>query len=135
MSVDSIKKSFQATGAWPMDVEVILERFNNTTIKQDEALKIGEHAKQLSVALHSLQAQNSLLHDENDSLRAALNAKKKHQKQSCKQDLQQRNEYHGGAVFWSPRKIREARARESVKQREDEAAQHQKTEMKEPIGR
>ncbi|KAK1918658.1 hypothetical protein P3342_001707 [Pyrenophora teres f. teres] len=31
-------------------------------------------------------------------------------KQSYKLDLQQRQEYHGGAVFWSPRKIREARA-------------------------
>ncbi|KAF7452687.1 hypothetical protein PtrM4_057540 [Pyrenophora tritici-repentis] len=126
MSVDSTKKSFQATGAWPMDVELEPAAQNF-----DAAVE----AKQLSVALHSLQAQNSLLHDENDSLRAALNAKKKHQKQSCKLDLQQRNEYHGGAVFWSPRKIREARAREAVKQREDEAAQHQKTEMREPIGR
>jgi len=43
MTLDSIKKSFQATGVWPMDAEVILKRFDNTTTRQDEALKIGEH--------------------------------------------------------------------------------------------
>ncbi|KAL7780618.1 hypothetical protein CFE70_010643 [Pyrenophora teres f. teres 0-1] len=44
-------------------------------------------------------------------------------KQSYMLDLQQRQEYHGGAVFWSPRKIREAHTREAVQQREDEAVQ------------
>jgi hypothetical protein len=41
-------------------------------------------------------------------------------------DLQQREEYHRGAVLWSPRKIREARVRETVNQREDEAEKLQK---------
>jgi hypothetical protein len=41
-------------------------------------------------------------------------------------DLQQREEYHRGAVLWSPCKIREARVRETVNQREDEAEKLQK---------
>lgn len=40
-------------------------------------------------------------------------------------DLQQGEGYHGGATFWSPRNIQEARERESVKQQEEEAAQLQ----------
>ena len=45
--------------------------------------------------------------------------------------MQQRQEYHGGAVFWSPCKLREARAREAVTQREAEQEKLQKTEIRE----
>jgi hypothetical protein len=45
--------------------------------------------------------------------------------------LQQREEYHGGAVFWSPRKIREARAREVVKEQEEHKEQLAKANRKE----
>jgi hypothetical protein len=37
MKRDTILKSFQATGVWPMDAEVVLKRFNTTTSEQDEA--------------------------------------------------------------------------------------------------
>ncbi|KAF1345015.1 hypothetical protein EJ07DRAFT_121660, partial [Lizonia empirigonia] len=46
-------------------------------------------------------------------------------------DLQQRQEYHGGAVFWSPRKLREARAREATKRDEAEREQLQRSQDKE----
>lgn len=46
-------------------------------------------------------------------------------------DLQQRQEYHGGAVFWSPRKLREARAREATKQDEAQREKLQKKEARE----
>ena len=154
MTSDSIKKSFQATGVWPMDAEVILKRFNNNTTQHSGTSEIGEHgdgdswhelrkifdaavadkakveAKQLSASLHSLQTQNELLYHENDNLRAALSTKKKQQEPGYKLDLQQRKEYHGGAVFWSPRKLREARTRETVKQREAEELQLQKKQGK-----
>jgi hypothetical protein len=42
-------------------------------------------------------------------------------------NLQQRKEYHSGAVLWSPRKLREARVRERVKQRDAEEQKLQKT--------
>ncbi|KAF1952888.1 hypothetical protein CC80DRAFT_368901, partial [Byssothecium circinans] len=82
-------------------------------------------------SLHQLQVQNELLYHENDGLREALTAKEKHKKRGKPLDLQQREEYHGGAVFWSPRKIREARARETVKQREEHEEQLAKANRKE----
>ena len=78
MTHDTILKSFQATGIWPMEPQVILKRFNNSTTIQDKALQVGEHgdsdswsqlrkifdaavkdiarveAKQLKQSLHSL---------------------------------------------------------------------------------
>ncbi|KAA8626807.1 hypothetical protein PtrV1_02487 [Pyrenophora tritici-repentis] len=45
-------------------------------------------------------------------------------------DLQQRQEYHGGSVFWSPRKLREARAREAVRERDETEEKLQKARSK-----
>jgi hypothetical protein len=78
-----------------------------------------------------LQVQNELLNHENQGLRAALVTKRKNTKKSKPLDLQQRQEYHGGAVFWSPCKVREARVRESVKQCEDKVEKLWKAETKE----
>ncbi|KAI1559399.1 hypothetical protein PtrEW4_011752 [Pyrenophora tritici-repentis] len=54
----------------------------------------------------------------------------KHKKKSKALDLQQRQEYHGGSVFWSPRKIREARAREVVRERDKIEEKLQKAQAK-----
>jgi hypothetical protein len=72
--------------------------------------KAKVEAQQLKASLHSLQTQNKLLHHENNGLTCALEAKKKHKTKSKTMDLQQRKEYHGGTVFWSPRKLCKARA-------------------------
>jgi hypothetical protein len=138
-----------------MDAEVILKRFNNSTSGQDEASALGHYgdsnswrelrkifdaavadkakieAQRLEASLHSLQTQNELFHHKNEGLTRALEAKKKHKKKSKTMDLQQRKEYHGGAVFWSPRKLCKARAREATKQDEDEHARLQKTHNRE----
>ncbi|KAF1935331.1 hypothetical protein EJ02DRAFT_485572, partial [Clathrospora elynae] len=81
--------------------------------------------------LHSLQTQNELVHFENDSLRSVLSTKTKHKKKGKTLDLQQRQDNHGGAVFWSPRKHREAKARDAVKQHEAEQEKLQKSETRE----
>jgi hypothetical protein len=138
-----------------MDVDVILQCFNNRTSEQDEDSKLGQHgngnswrelrkifdaavadkakveAQRLKASLHSLQTQNELLHHENNGLTRALKAKNKHKTKSKTMDLQQCKEYHGGAVFWSPRKLREARARNAVKQDEAKQQQFQKTQDRE----
>jgi hypothetical protein len=44
--------------------------------------------------------------------------------------LQQREEYHGGAVFWSPRKIKEAKAREATNKRLAEEEKLQKVQIR-----
>jgi hypothetical protein len=93
--------------------------------------KANVETKQLATTLHSLQVQNELLHYENDGLRATIATKRKHAIKSKVLDLRQRQEYHAGVVLWSPRKIREARARERVKQQEEEREKLQKSEAKE----
>jgi hypothetical protein len=151
-----ILTAFQATGISPMDPNTILDRFTNTAPEQqgsrqsstsglsasywrkmDRLVRVAvkdtatEEAKKLRGSLHSLQVQNELLHHENQGLREALTVKKKHTKRSQTLDLQQRKEYHGGAVFWSLRKVREARVRQTVKKREEKELQLQKAESAE----
>ncbi|KAL7772888.1 hypothetical protein CFE70_002851 [Pyrenophora teres f. teres 0-1] len=41
-----------------------------------------------------------------------------------------RQEYYGGAVYWSPRKLREARAREAVRERDEAEEKLQKAQAK-----
>jgi hypothetical protein len=151
-----ILTAFKATGISPMDPNTILDRFTNTTPEQqgsrqsstsglsasdwrkmDRLVRVAvkdtatEEAKKLRGSLHSLQVQNELLHHENQGLREALAVKKKHTKRGQPLDLQQRKEYHGEAVFWSPRKVREARVRQTVKKREEKELQLQKAESAE----
>ncbi|RYN74719.1 hypothetical protein AA0120_g12237 [Alternaria tenuissima] len=123
MKPEVIMKSFQATGVWPMDAEVVLQRFNNRTSEQDEDAEIGEHgdgdtynqlrkifdaavadkakveARRLSQSLHSLQVNNELLRNENLGLRRALYTKNKHDTKRTTLYLQQGEDSHGGAVF------------------------------------
>ena len=97
-----------------MDADAVLQRFNNSTSGQDEALGIGQHgdgnswrqlrklydaavpdtakveAQQLEASLHSLQVQNELLHHENDGLHQMLNAKKKRTAQRITLTIQRR---------------------------------------------
>ncbi|KAF2732774.1 hypothetical protein EJ04DRAFT_607328 [Polyplosphaeria fusca] len=72
-----------------------MERLVRTTVRDNAA----EESKTLSQTLHRLQVQNNLLHYENSGLREALSVKKKHKKRGKPLDLQQREEYHSGAVF------------------------------------
>jgi hypothetical protein len=145
MKPEAILKSFQATGVWPMDAEVILKRFSNRTSRQDEALKLKQkgdgdtwiqlrklyhaavpdkskvEARQLEASFHSLQTQNELLHLENNNLKREMAGKLKHKKRRHKLDLQQGEEWNDGSTFWSPRKVAQARAR-SLKARRREGA-------------
>jgi hypothetical protein len=144
---ETILKSFEATGIWPMNRERVLKRFCHEPPKQ--ALISDEsdwrsmdwlvraavdpattEAKKLRSHLHNVSVQNELLHHENDGLRKALSSKKKHKK-GYKLDLQQREENHDGATVWSPRKVRESQARRSVNQRLAEKERLQKASDKE----
>ena len=146
-----IKKAFEATGIWPMDPDVILKRFT-TTPERESSLSSGlsnsdwrkmdrlvraavkdtqqTESRKVRSSLHHLSVQNELLKHENKGLREALSHKKKHKKKGKALNLQQRQEYHGGAVFWSPRKVREARAREAVRERDEMEAKLQKAQAK-----
>ncbi|KAF1934552.1 hypothetical protein EJ02DRAFT_329523, partial [Clathrospora elynae] len=56
--------------------------------------------------------------------------KQKHAKKGKTLDLQQCKEFKSGAVLWSPRKVREAKVQESVREAEDEAEKLRKSETK-----
>ena len=65
------------------------------------AVGVGLHPDtcKLRSSLHHIAIENELLHIENNGLREALQVKKLHNKKSKPLDLQQRQEYHGGATF------------------------------------
>jgi hypothetical protein len=151
MTEKLVLKSFKATGIFPMDREVILKKYRPRTPDEaedeprsspleeadwrkirrvlEQVVRDGQQqkAQKITASLHHLQVQNELLLHENEGLKYALTTKKKHKKKSKVLDLQQREEYHGGAVFWSPSKIREARYRERVRAREEEQEKLQKS--------
>ncbi|KAI1507682.1 DUF1682 domain containing protein [Pyrenophora tritici-repentis] len=87
-------------------------------------------ARKLRSSVHHLSVQYELLQHENEGLKEALQHKKKHKKKGKALNLQQRQEYHGGAVHWSPRKLREARAREAVRERDEMEEKLQKARAK-----
>ncbi|KAF7578265.1 Membrane-bound metallopeptidase [Pyrenophora tritici-repentis] len=142
-----ILKAFEATGIWPIDANVILRRFASTPeAERSSSSGLSDHdwrkidrlvraavtdshqyeARKLRSSVHHLSVQNELLKHENEGLKEALQHKKKHRKKGKALDLQQRQEYHGGSVFWSPRKLREARARKAVRERDETEEKLQK---------
>jgi hypothetical protein len=88
-----------------MERDFILQRFDSTAAGKGE--EAPAEASKLTVT--DWQHVERLV-------RAALNTKKKHKKHGMPLNLQQQQEYHSGATFWSPQKIREANARKAVKQ-------------------
>ena len=151
-----ILKSFEATGISPLQPNVILNRFAKGTPESSDTdnssgsvysgkdwLKIetllrgvakdqgSKDLKKIRRSLHHISIQNSVLHHEIEGLKDILKTQKNYKKKSKPLDLQQRKEYHGGAVFYSPRKVREARARERVRQQEKEANKLKKAEISE----
>ena len=151
-----ILRSFEATGISPLQPNVILQRFAQGTPEASDSntssssvysgkdwLKIetllrkavrdetSKELKKLSRSLHHITVQNSLLHHENLGLKEALKTQKKHKKKSKALNLQSDREYHGGAMFWSPRKVQEARSREQVRQEEEQAENLKKAEIAE----
>jgi hypothetical protein len=139
-----ILKSFEATGISPPNAEAILKRFNNTTSEQDRDPENQEEgdwsswrqlrrlfdaavkdtttveAQKLSSSLHSMQVQIELLHHENEGLRTALSIKKKHKNKSITIAPKEDEEYYDGFMFWSPRKVRVAEARERGRKQQEE---------------
>jgi hypothetical protein len=140
--VDTIRKSFEATGIFPMNADIILQRFTNHTSNRAshsclesegdnstcrDLRKIyvaavsdtaAKSSQKLERALHSLQMQNELLNDKNQGLCTSLEGKRTRKSKSKTLDLQQRKQFHGGTMFWSPRKVQEANARKQMKQRD-----------------
>ncbi|RYO22016.1 hypothetical protein AA0113_g12776 [Alternaria arborescens] len=127
MTHDLILKSFQATGVWPMDASWVLQRFNNNAQQQDDDPGIreqgdGDSWPQLR-KIFDAAVNNAILHAENKELRAELNLIRKRPIKSTTLTTREGDEWHGGAVFYSPRKLASERARKAAEL--DEAAELQ----------
>jgi hypothetical protein len=84
--------------------------------------------KRLSQVLHTNSVQNTLLKDEIKGLREALINERMRRKRGKPLLLEEPEGYHGGAVFWSPRKVKDACERQQLKEREEQQLQHQRAE-------
>jgi hypothetical protein len=149
---DTILKAFEATGLSPLEPEVILKRFNQPAqsgqssdsdssalsasdwrkIRQlvDHAVADRDQKKisKLHQTIHRLSIRSVLAEHENVRLKEALINERQRRKRGKALPLEAEEEYHGGAVFWSPRKVKEARDRQLQQGLEEEQLQHQKAE-------
>jgi hypothetical protein len=149
---DTILKAFEATGVSPFAPEVILKRFNKQStqgslsdsdssalsasnwrkteslIRQVVKDRSDPQAQKLSRAFHRISVQKSLLEHETQGLRQALTDERLRRKRGKALPLEQPEEDHGGAVFWSPRKVKEARDRQQQQEQEEEQQRLQKAE-------
>lgn len=151
-----ITKAFECTGIWPPDPTPILSRFHRdqspeqrsresstSVLSASDWRKINRllnavvdtggssKAKKLSRTVHSISVQKQLLEHENQGLRQALTTKKQRQTKGKTLPLEQPEEWHGGAVFWSPSRIQKARNLLSQQEAEKQQLQLQKAQQQE----
>jgi hypothetical protein len=91
----------------------------------------SKELRKISRSLHHISVQNQLLHHENQGLKEVLKNQKKHKNKSKALQFQPREDYHGGAEFYSPHRVEKARQFERTKQQEAEAEELRKAEMAE----
>jgi hypothetical protein len=82
----------------------------------------NRQVRRLSQVLHSNSIQNVLLEDKVVKLKEALANEDSCRKRGKPPLLEEPEEYHSGAVFWSPRTVKEARDRQQLKERKEQGA-------------
>jgi hypothetical protein len=150
---ENILSGFEACGLEPFNPERVLARFSTTTTSRPSSSEgsksaltaqewrrieelfrsvvsdiYNQQAKQLSNTIHSLSMKVMTLEMENQGyIKSLANAKKK-RKPSKALLLKPPERYHGGAVFYSPRKVQQARDRQAEKDAATELVRQQKDE-------
>jgi hypothetical protein len=142
----AILKAFEATGLSPFNSEVILKRFDTSSSSNSKSSALSasnwrktegllpqvvkdqgdRQAQKLSQAFHQISTQKTLLEYKVKGLREALINEGTRRKQGKLLLLEESEEYRGRAVFWSPRKVKEACDRQQFKEREAQQLQQQK---------
>ncbi|RYO08465.1 hypothetical protein AA0111_g12884 [Alternaria arborescens] len=147
-----IQKSFEVTGIYPPNPDVILKKFAKEASDSDSSSSVlsgsnwfklksivrrevkdqnSKDVKKLQRSLHHIAAQNTLLHDEIKGLKRSLLIKERRKKQSFTLELDEDHEYHGGAVLWSPRSVQRARDRRASQQQQAELEKLEKAKQAE----
>jgi hypothetical protein len=149
----NIEAGFKATGLSPLNAEVVLKKFKLEDVERPSSSEsttsvlsasdwrkierllrqvvedvYDSRSRQLSQTIHTIATQKQLLQHENEKLREALINEKKRRTRGKPLLLEAPQEYNGGAVFWSPTKVQEARDRQARKDADDKALQLQKSE-------
>ena len=152
----TILKAFKVTGISPVDPEAVLKKFktreterpsssesNTSVLSASDWRKIerllrkvvqdvtDSSVRQLSQTVHTMAVRTTLVQHENEQLKSALVNEKKRRHRGKPLLLEASPEYHGGAVFWSPSKVKEARERQAKKDADEQLLQHQKSQEKE----
>jgi hypothetical protein len=136
----------------PANPEVVLKKFakeasdsdsSNSVLSGEDWLKLksivrrtvkdqsDKDVKKLQRSLHHIAAQNKLLRGEIRGLKASLAIKKRRDNKSYTLQLESNHGYHGGAVFWSPKRVQQARDDEVSRQQQAVQQQLQKAEIAE----
>jgi len=101
--------SVLSAGDWRKIERLLHEADDNIYDKKDAAL---------SQALHSMSVETTLLRHENNQLKKALINEKKRRQSRRPLLLEQLADYHGGVIWYSPRKVQEARDLQAQKDEE-----------------
>jgi hypothetical protein len=149
---DNILSAFKATGLSPLQPDMILKRFNRQPLQSSSSdsdssalsasdwrkiRQLVDHAiasrdqgriSKLNQTIHQLSIRSVLAEHENTRLKEALINERQRRKRGRALPLVADEEYHGGAVFWSPKKVKEARDRQLQQGLEEEELQLQKAE-------
>ncbi|RYN27486.1 hypothetical protein AA0114_g12537, partial [Alternaria tenuissima] len=147
-----LDRSFEATGVYPPNPDVILQKFtkeasdsesSNSVLSGSDWLKLksivrrevkdqgSKDVKKLQRSLCHISAQNQILHDEVQGLRRALSIKESRPKTSYTLQLNKDNEYNGGAIVWSPKRMQQAQDRRAAQQQQAELEKLQKAKQAE----
>ncbi|KAI1514559.1 Pogo transposable element [Pyrenophora tritici-repentis] len=150
----NIVAAFEATGIWPMDRTVVTKRFDYTTppLQTDNISpshlspadwwrteRLVERAikgnndqvvTKLVGAIHRASTQHKLLQYENKGLLASLDTKNKRTKRGRRLPLKGDQKRPTDAVFYSPRKLQEARDERARKDAKILANQARKADAK-----
>ena len=148
-----VRKAFETTGISPLNPNAILKRFkpppeklrpsssssSSSVLSASDWRKIEQllrqavddlqdsNTKKLSRTIHTISVKNTLLEHENKQLKEALVNEQKRRQRGKALLLEAPPEYNGGAVFWSPQKVSDARLRQEQKDRDNQLVQHQKS--------
>ena len=152
---ENIQSAFEKTGLWPFNPERIISRFaehiepaaspdssSGAPIQAEDwaairrlinkaAKDIGsKETQRLANTVHTLTIENLILKMENRGLKRSLVNEKKRRKKGKALPLPKPEDYHGGAIFYSPSKVQQARNTQARKAEEEKALQRQKEDNK-----
>ncbi|KAF1345017.1 hypothetical protein EJ07DRAFT_160633 [Lizonia empirigonia] len=137
-TTDLVKQAFKATGISPLNPDVILSRFRHDTPETTASATSGSSAYSAEDWLKACSTLRAEV--KNPRSVACAEAGSNHppplnSARACprrdKDKWPTPGYYHGGAVMWSPRAFREARARMAITEQEAHIEELKKAEMRE----